>query len=607
MPRIRLRRGTRAALAESTRSRQGWHGVDSLATIAVAPFTVASDLDRVAADSRRLLTFRGERAHGIDAEVYAHLAPVKRYIWGQRAIAVLVRGVVLVAILYLIAAVAWFAAMPLSRSAFNTVAVIVALWTLAIIVTQRTTFFDSARVTDRLLGLNQTLGTAVELINQNAEGRLIRLQLRRAAESLRAVETSRVIPIGLPRRDLVALAAVVLAIGLFLFLATLNLRIPGSIRSDELTDEPLIDSSFEIPAGSGFFDATSSDLFDAALFDSALDGYITDLEGQNLTPEEIAQRVAEAQAILAQRAEALNRQRQALGELADALGDSSTTTDAADSIRRGDYSKAAQQLRDLGAQSTQLSARARRDLAQRMTEAARRAASMNPDLAARLQKAAQNLAADDQSATRQSFAELADAVEQAGEQIRQLSSSSQAFDPNEMSAGEGAFGELSQEDLGALAEYEGQDQSEGDAGGDEFGDATGAGVSDGSDPNGAGASTSGRSLGSGEGSAGSGGGQAPSRESYQAPDRTRAAQGRVVELRGRPSAGGTSTLEESEKVPLVSSNDGSITGAAGQSRTVIVDPVSVRAEQNFVPLEKRQVVRDFFSGMPLSSGTGATR
>jgi hypothetical protein len=51
-------------------------------------------------------------------------------------------------------------------------------------------------------------------------------------------------------------------------------------------------------------------------------------------------------------------------------------------------------------------------------------------------------------------------------------------------------------------------------------------------------------------------------------------------------------------VPLVASQDGSVSGAAPSSpgRAVIVDPLSVRAEQNFVPWDKKPIVRDYFTG-----------
>src|SRR5438876_11704146 len=93
-----------------------------------------------------------------------------------------------------------------------------------------------------------------------------------------------------------------------------------------------------------YCDGDSGSTLDPELFNSSLDDYRTDLENQNLSPEEIAQRLTEIQAALAQRAEALNRQRQALSDLADALSDSSAASDAAESIRKGDYQKAAQQL-----------------------------------------------------------------------------------------------------------------------------------------------------------------------------------------------------------------------------------------------------------------------
>ena len=102
-----------------------------------------------------------------------------------------------------------------------------------------------------------------------------------------------------------------------------------------------------------------------------------------------------------------------------------------------------------------------------------------------------------------------------------------------------------------------------------------------------------------EASAGSGAGGGKSNvEQYRAQAADKNGSGKVLELRGRPNdSAGDGVLDDSGKVPLVASNDGTVGGAAGSGgRSVIVDPLSVRGEQNFVPWEKRQIVKDFFTG-----------
>ncbi|HEY3111910.1 MAG TPA: hypothetical protein VGL23_24360, partial [Chloroflexota bacterium] len=436
---------------------------------ATAPFTYRSELLSVAGDSRHPLTFRRHDADAIEAELYSHLIPIKQRIWLQRALLLLVRAAVLVAGLFLIAASFQLARWPFPQPLLSLGAIFVAALALLLIVQQRVSYFDAARVLDRRMGLNQVVGTAVELTGLNADGRLARLQMRRATDALRRLESRDAIRIGLPGRDLRALAVLAVATLLVGYLATLNIAWPGARGGEELASEPGADIVADVPYDTASYEGDSGSTLDAELFNSSLDDYRTDLENQNLSPEEIAQRLAEIQAALAQRAEALNRQRQALSDLADALSDSSAASDAAESIRKGDYEKAAQQLGELGKQSKQLSQRARQDLARRLSEASKKVAPNNQDLASRMQKAAQQLAANDAQGAEQSLGELGEGVQQAGEQMKQLSDSSSAMDPSMMGPdGQAMPSDLSAEDTAGLSNYEGAGADMGDQMGDTF-------------------------------------------------------------------------------------------------------------------------------------------
>src|SRR5262245_11159979 len=342
------------------------HGLGAVGTY---PFTVGSDLRQVAADTRRPLTFSTQDADAIEAEVYSHLAPIKRRIWLQRALLLVVRAVVLVAGLVLAASLLNLIRLPVGHELVELGAGVVSVWALLLIVRQRVTYAEAARVVDRRLDLGQTLGTAVELIHAGADGRLARLQLRRATDAVRRIESARAVPFRLPWRDLRTAAVLGLLALLFSFLATLNLAWPGTPPPEALATEPGLELINEAPTSPSVYEGDPTGMFDPSLMDSSLDSYLTDLEGQNLSPEEMAARIAEIQAQLAQRAEAASRQREALNELADALSDSSATSEAAESIRRGDYQKAASQLSELGKQAAQLSPRARADLARRLNEA----------------------------------------------------------------------------------------------------------------------------------------------------------------------------------------------------------------------------------------------
>ncbi|HEY3080026.1 MAG TPA: hypothetical protein VGM69_08980 [Chloroflexota bacterium] len=593
------------------------HGVrHGLGAFGTYPFTVGSDLRQVAGDTRRPLTFSAQDADAIEAEVYSHLAPVKRRIWLQRALLLLVRAAVLVVGLVLAASLLSLIKLPLQQEVVEIGAGVVGLWALLLIVRQRVTYAEAARVLDRRLDLGQTLGTAVELIHAGADGRLARLQLRRATDAVRRVESARAVPFRLPMRDLRTVAALGVLALVFSYLATLNIAWPGSAPpADQLASDPGLELVDQAPTSPSVYEGDPTGMFDPSLIDSSLDSYLTDLEGQNLSPEEMQQRIAEIQAQLAQRAEAANRQREALNGLADALSDSSATSDAAESIRRGDYQKAASQLSDLGKQSGQLSQRARADLAKRLNDAAQKVSANSSDLANRMRKTAQALSQNDQGATEQSMNELGEGVNQAGEQLKALSDTSGPYDPSQMGDTQGydptaAMSDLQNEALNGLSNYEGGTPP------DEFSQGMGEGEGEGfgatpSDAQSPGAASQRSDAVGGQDSTGSGGaGAGPGRDQYQAPDPNRPqTQGKLLELRGRPSEGGSSRLDDGDKVPLVNSSDGSVGAAVGTAaRQAIVDPLSVRSEQNFVPWEKRQIIKDYFSGAPPgasgSSGTG---
>jgi hypothetical protein len=584
------------------------------------PFTVASELRHVAGDRRHPLTFGSQDADAIEAELYSHLTPVKRRIWLQRALLLAVRAMLLAAGLFCAVAFLRFAAVPLPPPTAEVLSAIVGVWALLLILRQRVTYADSARVLDRRLDLEQTIGTAVELIHSGADGRLARLQLRRATDSVRRVESGRVVPLRLPLRDVRTLGGLVVLTLLFTYLATLNLSWPGQTPPiEEMTIDPGLEMTEEVPYAPSVFEGDTGGFLDPSLFDSSLDTYLSDLEGQNLSPEELAARVAEIQQQLAQRAEAASRQREALGELADALADSSSTSDASENIRRGEYAKASSQLSELGKQSAQLSPRARQDLARRLNDAAQRVAPNNPDLANRMRRAAQALSQNDAAQTEQAMNELAEGINQAGEQLQSLNDTSASYDPSMMGEMPQDFDPstmsgLQSEGLEGLGEYEGAPAPGEDGGegfGEGFGDLEGTGMGDPAlspGDQGSGGAQRSDQLGS-EAAGGSGGaGAGQGREQYAPPNATQQ-QGKLLELRGRPSDGGGGTLEEGSKVPLVGSNDGSVTGSgASGGRTVIVDPLSIRGEQNFVPWEKRQIIKDYFSGAPVGSSatTGPT-
>ena len=594
---LRQRQRGRRADGNRAASRVARLGRACLAGVTF-PFLVKSDLERYVGDSRRPLTFSGSDPNAFEAEIYAHLVPVKRRIWLQRSLLLLFRAVLLCAGIVLLNALARFLVPTLSLLVVPIGCAIVGLAALILIARQRVTYADAARVLDRRLGLDQVVGTAVELTANGIENRMARLQLHHAIEAVRRVESSDAIGIQFPRRDAQALGAVLFASVLVMYLSTLTFTWPGTVPGDELSTDPTIDLTSDFSLNTAYLEGEGGvSTLDPELFDRSFDEFRGGLE--NLSPEELAQRISEIQASMALRAEALNRQRQALADLADALSDSSTSIDIADSIRKGDYQRAASRLSELGKQSGQLSARARRDLAQRLNDAATKVGANNQDLANRMRRAAQQLASGDEAGTQQALSDLGEGVNQAGQQLQQDTDAGGSYDPNSMESG-GMPSDIEAEGLGGLSDFQGAGENGelGDAFGTgfdsndlnaEMGNSPGKGAPSKSD----GSSNDSRSIGAGAGS-GPGGIDQNGTSALQ----KRQVQGKLLELRGRPTSdGGSSEDSGGDRIPLVSSNDGSVAGMSGSNtRSVIVDPLSVRGEQNFVPWDKRQIVKDYFSG-----------
>src|SRR5215510_11555418 len=154
------------------------------ATGATFPFTFASDLAGLAGRADRPLTFGPADGDPIEAELYTRLEPLRRRIWLQRAVVLLFRAGLLAAAWWVIVAALRFAAVPIPPPLAIGIPVAIGVVAFGLIASQRVTFADAARVADRRLGLRQLLGTAVELTRGSQEGRLARLQRRRATDLL---------------------------------------------------------------------------------------------------------------------------------------------------------------------------------------------------------------------------------------------------------------------------------------------------------------------------------------------------------------------------------------------------------------------------------------
>ncbi len=100
--------------------------------------------------------------------------------------------------------------------------------------------------------------------------------------------------------------------------------------------------------------------------------------------------------------------------MARALQVAAAGREVAENLLQGDYQRAAEALKALGRDSDQLSQAGRRQLAEALRQAQAGVRPLSPELAERVQRAAQALGGRDYRRTERALDELADAVAQAG-------------------------------------------------------------------------------------------------------------------------------------------------------------------------------------------------
>jgi hypothetical protein len=116
------------------------------------------------------------------------------------------------------------------------------------------------------------------------------------------------------------------------------------------------------------------------------------------------------------RADQSSATEQDLLKIADALADNPLTAPIADSIKAGDYQKAADQLNAVSSQVSQLSPESRADLADKLDQAADGMTGQHPDLQDATHKAADGLRSDPQQA-QSSLSNLSDQISKTGQTV----------------------------------------------------------------------------------------------------------------------------------------------------------------------------------------------
>lgn len=520
-----------------------------------------------------------------------------RWLWLQTGLRVLARSLcVSLGFLLVAALLALFGAPDAFRSWFWLAAACTPAVGLVAALVARPSKSEAVRMVDLRLDLRQQLGTAQELLSTGSDGTLVRWQLAQAADLAGDLPISKAFPL-VPKREILTALLLAAATAAFLELVSLGVIVPNPLASLQL---PGLTRGTPQGAGGSLFaqQGSSSSVQTRSPALEPTRQLLSEIQKQyqqgGLSQQSAAGAIQQANDMLNQAAQNSDIQQQALNNLATNLRDTAAGSDIAQSLLQEDYQKAAQQLRDLGNQTDQLSPAARQQLTQALRNSAAQSQGLQ-QLARAENWAAQSVQSpsSDYYST-QSMNQLAQAVQDAGSQVipqsdlantwqqlndlnNQLSSGSQsaaaqATTPPQASQGPDGTGQQS------VGLQQGQPSSNGQP-------------SAAADPAGSSGNGSGQMPANG-GLAGNGqGGPA-----LGAPNPRLGPDGKPLDISGKIAGQFSGQPPDSSTPPSVLSQGSANSTGSNQASGAQTAP----AENVFVPGDQRPVVRDYFSG-----GTGS--
>ena len=304
-----------------------------------APWCVWSDVPKLPYPSRNPVLPEG----GLAGDwVVDGLDRIATRVWIQRMMALVARGIwlaLLVGCLWLVVDLAGGPALDLRI--WLAVGIVIMLSSLIVAALSRPSRAQVARMLDRSFGLQERVTTALGNIGEEipAEGEqvsVVYLQVADAANALTVAQAHPAFRLRPPARELV------MAIALGLAFAAL---------------------AFARGAGAGVPEVQSNVVPE---FVSAAERFVQ----PEVEPVAPADQNPASVADVQQMVQSSMDNQQDLQTLADALSDHAVTSDAADLLDQGNYSQAAEELRDISNQADQLSDAAREDLANDLSQAA---------------------------------------------------------------------------------------------------------------------------------------------------------------------------------------------------------------------------------------------
>lgn len=353
----------------------------------------------------------------------------RRRLWWQRGIQTVARSICVALGTALLASLlaGWQAPEGL-RGGLWTAAALAPLAGLLAALLTRPSFSEAARIVDLRLDLQQQLGTAEELLSRGVRGELASLQVAKASDLARELSTARAFPL-VPKRE--ASLALLLAVLTTCLLVALSMgyTLPNPLSAIRL---PSFSREETSPAEQDLFGSLRER--DAAQRRSpAMEPFRQMLDELQRQSQRGSISASAATAALAQANAELNRvaadsriRQEALEKLANELRGTSAGREAAESLRQGDYDRAAEQLRELGRQSDRLSPTAKQELSEALNRAAARSQSAQ-QLSRSESAAAEALREGDYSSVVESMDRLARSVEETADQMVSQSELAEAW------------------------------------------------------------------------------------------------------------------------------------------------------------------------------------
>ncbi len=593
--------------------------------VTIGPFCWATDLPELGASPAQPLYLGSQPDSYPVTELLGRLLSFRSRLRLVRAVLILCRAILLCAIVILLTKIGELITHQPPSAWVMLALFLVVLWASHLALNHVITPFDVARLVDRRLALHAQTATAVEYtLRDRLDRPLARTQVRVATNGLRDLDPNQAIPFLVPGRDLEVLGLVGGLLVLVSVVGTLGITLPRPLQPIEV--ELAKQASQEVQAPTPFIrvDATGAPLQSAAAplanppiangaVSDQLNSLRQQLQAQQITPEQYQQELKQVQQQIASQATQSLSAQEALNALAAALRDSSATQAISASLMNGDYSRASQQLTELSKQLGQLSPEARQELADRLAQASTQTQRSNQAISRDTGQASSALKSGNLTQASQALQSLAQSVQQASNQI----------------AAQSQLGQEMQDVQRQLGDRAGNDSNQGSSsanstGQPDPGESNASGAPDGrpgatSDRNGSPGSSD--QFGSGNGSTGdpTGSGQAAIRSSSAdvPQDESGNSGGVGSSSGGSPLGAGSSTLDNhgvkltilgkssgtgpattsagDRSVPLTAAGDSSLNGLAGSGSVPSNVPINVHQESNVVPLDRKPVVREYFS------------